>query len=124
MNKIIVSQDNPRYFCLDDKMIIGKSSIKQNNYNQLIFCVRNVKTITIPDYIEHICPYAFNNCSKLKTIQFSYHSKLQVIDVGAFKLSSIENINIPSSVTQICENAFLECFKLKKIEIENNSKLN
>ena len=123
LNKVKVSPENLRYRCIDDKMIIGKSSMEKENYDCLIFCVRNIKTVKIPDFIERICPYAFENCKQLQRIEFSKNSKLEIIDDHSFSKSSLENITIPSSVTKIGMFAFFNCDKFQQIEISEKSKL-
>lgn len=81
-----------------DKFVIGKSSLVSENFDELHFSPRKVKSITIPPFIKIIAPYSFSD-------------------------SLIERILIPSSVTKICEFAFFHCNKLKKVEIEMNSEL-
>ena len=52
LTQIYVSPDNPRYFNYDDKFILGKSSIEQDFYDQLVFSARNIETANIPSFIE------------------------------------------------------------------------
>ena len=98
LNRVFVSPSNPRYCSLNDQMIIGKSSLELASYDCLVFCVRNIKTITIPNYIKYIC-------------------------TSSFSQSSIESIKIPSKVTKIGEYAFCFCEKLRKIEFSSDSEL-
>ena len=98
MSQINVDPNNPRYRCIDNKIIIGKSSLEQEDYDKFVFCARNVKTITIPDSIKYICAYSFS-------------------------LSKIESITIPSQVLIISKYAFYLCHHLKHFEIPNDSKL-
>ncbi|KAK8897393.1 hypothetical protein M9Y10_015339 [Tritrichomonas musculus] len=123
LTKISVSPDNPRYFCYENKMIIGKSSIEQSNYDCLVFCVRDIQRIKIPSFIEHICSHSFDYCKQLESIEFPDDSKLQTIDKGAFYRSTIKRIRIQSSVTSIGENAFYYCEQLEVVEIPDDSKL-
>ena len=123
LTKIEVSPDNQRYLNYEDKMIIGKTNIEENNYNCLIFCVRDIQRITIPNFIEHICSYSFDNRLQLEMIEIPNDSKLQTIDKYAFSWSSLKSIIIPSSVTTIGEHAFNHCKQLEIIEIPNDSKL-
>lgn len=37
LNKVILNSENKRYHCLDNKIIIGKSSIEQEYYDRLVF---------------------------------------------------------------------------------------
>ena len=77
LTKITMSPKNPRYCFFDNKMIIGKTNIEQNNYDCLVFCVRDVQRIKIPNFIKRICSYSFENCEKLDVIEISEDSKLQ-----------------------------------------------
>lgn len=52
LTKIIVSPKNPRYCCIDEKFIYGKSNIEQLNYDILIFGVRNIESITNPIFVK------------------------------------------------------------------------
>lgn len=116
LTKVKVSPDNKRYRCIDDQIIIGKSSIELDEYDELLFCSRAVKTVTIPDSIKRICPSAFEDCQqptdgsilskymfhkKPITINISNYSKLQILDEWAFFGASIESITLPSTVTHI-----------------------
>ena len=123
LNKINVSSLNPRYSCIDEKMIIGKSSLDSLSNDYLVFCVRNIEIVKIPNYIKHICSYAFNGCKKIRQIDISNDSNLQTIGNNAFSLSSIRSINIPSQVTHIGKNAFCSCYHLQIFEIDDISKL-
>lgn len=44
---------------------------------------------------------SFENCSKLKKVEFSNNSELSLIDDFAFKGTHIETISIPSLVKRI-----------------------
>lgn len=59
LNIINISPMNPYFSVYEDKLIIGKKSIEQQNYDHLVFCARNVKTVKIPKFIKHICSYSF-----------------------------------------------------------------
>ena len=61
----------------DNKMIIGKTSIESSNYNCLIFCVRNIKYVKIPNFIEHISSFAFFGCKQIQRFEFEKYSKLK-----------------------------------------------
>lgn len=63
----------------------------------------------------------FEKYDKLHNIEFSYNSKLRLIEYGAFFQSSIEKVIFPSTVTKICENAFSCCRNLRKVEFKLDS---
>ena len=68
LTKIEVSPDNPFFSAYDDKLIIRKSSIEEENYDILSFCVRDIKDITIPSFIKKIEPFSFIDSSFEKVI--------------------------------------------------------
>lgn len=104
-------------------MIIGKSSIEQDNYDVVVFCFRNVEHVKIPNFIRIIDSYAFSECQKLKSVEFTSDSELHTISKYAFSLSSITNFSIPRSVKILDEHCFSNCKQFKKIEIPFNSQL-
>ena len=144
LTTIKMSPSNPQYCCLDEKMIIGKSSIENKNYDCLIFCARNIKSITIPDSIKYICSYAFEkssiesiiippeviriekcafyNCLNLKRIEFSKDSKLQTIEEDALSLSPIESISIPSEVTDLKDGWCICTQELTKVSVSSSNR--
>ena len=124
LNIIKINPKNKRYSFFDEKFIIGKTSIEQENFDVLVFCIRNIKTVTIPSFIKIIGPYAFEMCKKLKEVDISIDSKLEIIDKYAFKCSSIEKFCTPPCLKKICFSAFSLCDNLNYINIPSNSELN
>ena len=59
-------------------MIIGKSTLEQEHYDVLVFCIRNIENIKIPDFIEIIDSYSFQECHKLQSVEFP--SNLKIIE--------------------------------------------
>lgn len=45
LTKISVKPDNLYFKTYDDKMIIRKSSLDEENYDQLVFCVRGIQKV-------------------------------------------------------------------------------
>lgn len=123
LTNISVMKNNPRYLNYDGKYIIGKSSIEHENFDVLIFCNRDVKTAKIPNFIEIIGPYAFEQCFDLQKVEIPNDSKLRKICKNSFSFSSIEQIFIPPHITFIGERAFFSCFQLRQVEILENSEL-
>ncbi len=65
------------------------------------------ETVVIPDEVQYIDNYAFNNCTSLKSILFTSNSKLKGIGTKAFyNTVSLKNFTMPQSVTRVHENAF------------------
>lgn len=120
VTKIKVIDGNTNYKSYDDKFILGKSSPEKENFDVLVFSVRNIEKVTIPDFIEIIGPFAFYDCKKLKEIEISDNSKLRIIEKYAFDQTLIENFTIPRNLEQFN----LECFSynLKNISITPSNK--
>ena len=110
------------FLCCDNKYIIGKSDIKSDNYDTLVFVHRDIEKVTIPSFIKYIGPYAFQLCNNLKSIEFADDSQLEIIDTS-FSNSAIESISIPASVRIISQSSFWNCNKLKNVEFKRNSNL-
>lgn len=121
LTKIDISPDNHYYKIYEDKFIIGKSMVETENFDNLVFAVKNIKKATIPYFIKHICSCAFQFCTELSTIDIMHNSMLQTIDRSAFSYSAIKSISIPSQVTRIGEDAFFSCSLLQIIEFDNNA---
>lgn len=124
LTTISVDPKNKRYSFFDEKFIIGKSSIEQENFDVLVFCIRNIQTVIIPSFIKIIGPYAFEMCKKLKKVDFEIDSKLEIIEKFAFSCSSIEKFFIPPCLKKIGVSAFSVCENLHYLSIPSNSELN
>lgn len=98
---IYIEPKNDNYIFLETKVIIGKSDANSNNFDTLIFALRNVEKVSIPTFIKYISSHSFSGCKKLKAIEFSEDSKLLRISNNAFSLSSISQIFIPKSVEEL-----------------------
>lgn len=123
LKNVKVLPNNPRYKSYSDKIIIGKKSLEDENFDVLVFCSRDARKIKIPKFIKHIGAYCFDNCMDLCTIEFEKGLQLQTIGEYGFTQASIKNFTIPSSVTIISESAFLLCNSLENFEIPDNSQL-
>lgn len=119
---ISVSKQNKNFIFYDDKFLLGKTDSKSDKYDILLFARRDIECAIIPSFIKKIGCFAFSDCMKLKSIEFSKDSELLVIDKSAFSYSSIERITIPSSVCQIGEFAFCSN-NLKTIDNFENTKI-
>lgn len=123
LTKFQIISNNQKYSNYENQFIIGKSSLEIENFDLLVFSVRDIKTAKIPSFIEKIEPYAFNECRKIKNVEFCKNSKIQTIEKLAFYFSSIEKISIPEKLTKIGQLSFYCCQKLRNIEIPKNSRL-
>lgn len=116
--------DNHNFSYLNNSIIIGKSDSKSSQYDTVLFAVRNIKNAVIPSFIKRIAPRAFEDCRRLKSIEFEKDSKLTYIEQYSFAHSSLDGICIPQNVNIIGYYAFYQCNELKKIEFGHHSKLN
>lgn len=137
LNRIDVSPNNQNFKVFDNKIIIGK--LLGEIFNILYFCFRNVKNITIPDFI--ICidafsfceckqlqkvnipdrtfiinDYAFSECTNLCIVDITQNSELEEIGEGAFYKTPIMSFSFPSHLKYINKNAFESCEKLQIVE--------
>lgn len=123
LTTIKIHPKNQNFIYFDGKFILGKTDEKSDIFDELVFARRNIEDALIPSSIEQIADFAFNNCKKLKKVEFENNSKLKIIGKSSFLFSSIEKVLIPSHVKQISESAFSFCNFLKKVEFAENSEL-
>ena len=123
LNKIEVDPLNPRYSCLDGKIIFGKSDESNENYDILVFAARDIAKVKIPSSIKVIASNAFEYCRSLASVEIPPDLQLQIINESAFSFSSISSLFIPSQVKQICKSSFSACEKLEKVEIPSDSQI-
>lgn len=107
---------------IDNSILIGKSDVKSDIFDLLIFARRNIEEVTIPAQIRRISSYSFDCCG-LKKVEFQENSQLQSIGIHGFASSAIESIKIPSQVTIIEDGAFCWCQQLLHVEFSMNSKI-
>lgn len=124
LTKINISQNNQRYLLYDDKIIIGKKSIENDEMHEiLVFCVRDIKMIQIPNFIKIIGPYSFEYCTELQNVEFSSNSELRIIEYRSFSSCIIEKIKFPVHLEKIGGESFNCCEKLSEIEFDKNSEI-
>ncbi|KAK8887427.1 hypothetical protein M9Y10_038470 [Tritrichomonas musculus] len=123
ITQIEVDPRNARYLCLDNKIIIGKSSPEAEEYDTVVFARRDIVSATIPSFIKSISSYAFEFCKQLERLEIPSDSRLHTIGDHAFSSSSITSISIPLHVRHIYDAAFYFCNKIQRFEIPLNSEL-
>lgn len=147
LKKVTIMPNNKLYknYENDNRIVVGKSDINNDEYDSLIFVGRDVKTFVIPPsikiispqafalskieyvfispHVKKICKCAFQSCLKLKNVEIPKNSELQKIGKFAFNESFIEKVFIPPQITKIGYNTFQYCSNLRKIEIPQDSKL-
>ena len=82
-----------------------------------------VEAIDLPSTIIHIGERAFENCTKLITVNI--HEGVQDIGRGAFAgCSSLTKLTLPSTIRRIRQSTFSGCEKLAEFNIPQNVKGN
>lgn len=123
ITQINVFSDNPLFSPYKGEFILQKSSIDKRNFNILAFCIRNIQTIKIPNFIETIGNFAFSLCNQAFSIEFEKNSQLNKIEEYSFNNCSFTNIEFPPNLTYIAHNSFFNCANLRTIMFPSNSKL-
>ncbi|EAY03478.1 surface antigen BspA-like [Trichomonas vaginalis G3] len=93
---------------------------KTMSINLGVFCSALCKSITIPQCVTYIGPYAFASTKSLE--QIILPPNLTTIQQYCFINSGLTSIDIPSKVTFINDCAFINCLSLKTIIIPSNLK--
>lgn len=108
LNNVVLLPNNQSYAYLDDdhKIILGKTNVNEDKFDSIVFACRNIKQMTIPSFITVICPYSFENCKLLQSIEFESNSNLIKIGENAFSNISIDSLSIPDSVTDFGGSIF------------------
>mgnify|MGYP002857221641 CR=1 FL=1 len=79
-----------------------------------------LKSITIPETVTQIHPYAFRRCSRLKEIHLP--NSLSKIENWLFeRCIRLKSITIPKGVTEIDTTAFMQCDNLKEIKVSEEN---
>lgn len=124
LNEISISPENKHFKLINDnKLLIYRSDLSQDKYDNLIYASREIESVFVPSFIKHICSSTFCNCAKIKTIEFEENSELETINDNSFMSSSIEKIKIPRHVKTIGKRCFMFCDQLTSIEIPIDSEL-
>ena len=110
--EINVSEDNQYYSSLDGVLYDKEKT-------ELILCPCVKSSVSIPDSVEYIGNYAFEDCSSLTSITIP--DSVTSIGDGAFwSCYSLTSITMPDSVTSIGSFAFEDCSSLTSITIPDS----
>ncbi len=86
------------------------------------FSRTSLKSITIPNSVTSIGESAFEDCTKLTSINFDDKSQLASIGDYAFRsCTSLESVTIPDNVTYVDGSAFTSCTSLESITVMDNN---
>lgn len=130
-------KQNIKYYY--DKLILGKTDPKSDEFDDLILARRDIESVEIPHNIKiinfnafadsliesifippsvtHICENAFKCCAKLFIVEISPDSENLTIDNHAFNSSDVEIMSMPSSIFKFKENWCCRIQNLKYIQI-------
>lgn len=76
--------------------------------------------VQLPDTLNRIGKYAFDNCNNL--VELKFPSSLTTIDQGAFEgCSNLTNIILPAGLTTIGDDAFWGCSSLSELKIPDSA---
>ena len=120
LNKInVIQKNNVNIKYVDNKILVGKSDVKKDVFDIILFGNRDINHIKIDSNIKRLCSFAFEHCSKLNKVDIDDDSQLKFIDENALSCTLISNFFVPLNVIQIKENALSNCNKLIIIEVAN-----
>lgn len=120
LEKIVVKESsssatNKYYTNEDNTVLYGKL---ENGNVQLIWAIKNIKTLALGGGVEKICDRALYKCSSLTSITIP--DSVTSIEYQAFSgCESLTSITIPDSVTSIEWGAFGDCWSLKSVTFED-----
>ena len=79
-----------------------------------------IESVTITEHIQKINKNAFEQCEKLKTVEFSTNSQLETIEERVFSnCVSLKSIVLPESLVRLEKKVFEGCSNLSMIQIGN-----
>ncbi|GAB1416812.1 hypothetical protein MASR2M117_22180 [Paludibacter sp.] len=88
---------------------IGKNCFIYNN---------SITGITIPNTVEVIDTFSFNECKSLETLTFEENSSLKRINRSAFAYNwALEELNLPEGLEVVEDWVFLDCKSVTKITL-------
>ena len=100
-----VDEENPNYSSKD-------GILYNKDKTTLIAAPGTIETCKIPDTVKIIGGYAFENCEKLKEVEFP-KGLTEISYWGFGDCYSLTNITLPESLVKIGNNAFCGCRSLK-----------
>ena len=116
LTSITISPDNKHFAFIDEKLIGRKSNQENFFYDDLVFALRDVKTVFIPSYIKKIKSCTFSDCVNLKKVVFSDDSQLVSIGKESFSGCGLKSLSIPQKIRKIKKEAFI-CAEIETVEI-------
>lgn len=90
------------------------SLIERDEYDQIIFCFKDINYLYLPTFFKVIESHSFCNCQNLKKIKITFDSNLQKIEKDAFSCP-LNEITFEEQIDKYIEkqqNAILEHLNL------------
>jgi hypothetical protein len=85
-----------------------------------VFAGKDITSVTLPSKLQYIGVGAFENCTELKTINFSGANNLNTLDHEAFRgATQLQNFDL-SSITQFGDDVFVGNTAIAEIELGAN----
>lgn len=105
-------------FCIKDNILYSK------DMDTLYLCAdKNKKEISIPETVKYIYPYAFDLCTKLRTIEIP--EGVNYIGTGAFAMcKKLKRLTIRNKNAYLGPVAFKGCSKQLKVYSNDGTRLN
>lgn len=119
--KIMKNQKN--FLNYNSDFILGKSDLKNDIFDTLVFARRNITNAVIPSSIKYIFNFAFYECKQLIDVQFQENSQLLSIGICAFFNCSFQNFTLPKHVFEIKEKCFSSNSQLNTFKVPDDSEL-
>ena len=114
LTEIIIDSDNESYILVENNLYSkdGKVLLKH-------FADENETEIIVPDGVEIIGEYAFENLKSITSVTLP--NTLTTLGAGAFYgCSSLINVNLPDGITKIEDYTFYQCVSLEEIVLTDN----
>ncbi|KAK8884317.1 hypothetical protein M9Y10_043425 [Tritrichomonas musculus] len=122
LRQITVDPNNRHFLNYQDKFLLGKTNLKSDNFDVLLYAFPCIEEVTIPPLIKRIA-FGFHSCQKLRKVDFSQDMNLNSIEKYSFILTKLNRVTVPSQIEKIGKNAFALCSSLQKVEFQINSHL-
>ncbi len=120
MTTVLADADGPYKYSSESGILYEEND---KGYLTIIECLQNVQNPTINtdldsnlSRVSDIEPFAFEDCNKITTVDFTGVDQLSVIPISCFKnCKKLSNVSLPSNVRQILSKAFDGCETLSTL---------
>ena len=102
------------------KELYSKSWYDDYAYEGAFYQNYDIKSVTLPESLEVISPYAFFDCAELRSVTFG--SRLDYIGKWSFVGTMLESVDLPASVRIIEPESFNHSPALKEINVSEDNR--